>query len=81
MAPDRPHPLVVWLAEQNSNLHRFAKEHHFPFRTLYDLVDFDTVKMPRLATLRKIETATVGAVTLRAQIAWYEEHPPKETEL
>jgi len=79
------HPLLAWIEKQTAPSGRqmtpltFAQEYGFTFRTIYYMVDQDDSPnknrkpvMPRLDTLKRIETATGGEVTIRQCLDWYD---------
>ncbi len=63
------HPLDRWLVAKELKVYEFAEEHGLNFKTLYSHVNGD-VKEPSIDVMERIEDATKGQVSLRAQIDW-----------
>lgn len=68
----KPHPLRLWLTHNRMQPYAFAAmigvQAAVIYRHLRGAVD------PRLSTMRKIERATGGLVSLRRQANWLEEN-------
>jgi hypothetical protein len=82
----------VWIEKQKTpsgkpmSVFTFAQGYGFGFRTIYLMVDPLLTPnkslrpvMPRLDTLKRIERATGGEVTIQDLLDWYESQPQKET--